>query len=147
MEWFIFALGCAFFASLAVVVEKKTLMKQHAMEFSAVLALFNLIIVAPLLFFADLTIPLEILGILYVGSIFGTIGFLYVAKGLRHMEISVTSPLLSFQPAILLMLAFFILGETLSFIQLIGILILLVSAYILETPKQLDLKEPIRVFF
>ena len=146
MEWFVFALGTAVFASLATVIEKKTLIKEHPMEFSAVLALFNLLISLPLLFFVNFNIPSSILGILYIGSLFGTVAFLYVARALRHMEISLASPLLSFSPAIVLVLSFFILGERISFLQLIGILVLIFSAYILETPKHLNLKEPIRIF-
>lgn len=136
MEWYIFALGCAFLVSISTVIEKKALMKEHAMEFSAVLAIFNLIISLPLLKFADLTIfhnNMNLLILIYMASLLGSVAFLFVAKSLRHMNISVVSPLLNFNPAIVAVLAFVILGEKITSIQLLGIIILMVGAYILES--------------
>lgn len=83
---------------------------------------------------------------MYIGSVLATIAFLHVAKALRHMEISLASPLLSFEPAVLLILAFVILGERISLLQTTGVLILIACAYVLETPKHLDLRKPFKVF-
>ncbi|MBW6451197.1 MAG: EamA family transporter [DPANN group archaeon] len=51
------------------------------------------------------------------------------------MNISVVSPLLNFNPAIVAILAFLILGDKLTTIQISGMVILMFGAYLLETKK------------
>jgi len=75
----------------------------------------------------------------------GAIAFLLVAKSIRHMEISAASPLLVMGPAISAILAFFILGEKLTAIQIGGIMILILGSYILELKDYHDLFHPLRV--
>ena len=72
MSWLIYALICAIFTSAAALVQKKTLIKQHAMEFSASLALINFILSIPLFFFIDFSnVTLQALGLIFVVSFFG----------------------------------------------------------------------------
>ncbi len=133
MEWYIFAGLCALFAGMSAIVEKKTLRKQHAMEFSAVLAIFNLIVVLPLLVKADFAgIPTNIYILIFGVSVIASVAFLLVAKSLRHMEISQASPLLNFGPVFVAILAFVFLKETITDVQLAGILLILAGSYILE---------------
>lgn len=146
MQWYVFAFAAAIISSLAIVIEKKTLMKEHAMEFSAVVAIFNVVVSLLLIPFIDWNIPLNVLPLLYLISVLGTFAFWFVAKAMRHMEISLASPLLNLEPIFLITFAFFALGEKLSLTQISGILILIVCAYILETPKELNFKDPFKIF-
>lgn len=132
MEWYTFAILCAIIAGMSAIVEKKTLRKQHAMEFSAVLAIFNLLVVLPLIGKANFSIPQSHYIFIFGISILGSIAFLLVAKSLRHMEISHMSPLLNFGPIFVAILAYLLLGETMSKIQLAGIILILIGSYILE---------------
>jgi drug/metabolite transporter (DMT)-like permease len=146
MSWLIYALICAIFTSAAALVQKKTLIKQHAMEFSASLALINFILSIPLFFFIDFSnVTLQALGLIFVVSFFGSIAFLLIAKSIRHMEISAASPLLVLGPGISALLAFFILGERLTILQSVGILTLIIGSYILELKNHHDLFHPLRV--
>lgn len=132
MQWYIFAILAAVLTAASTIVEKKTLLKEHAMEFSAVLAIFNFLIALVLLPFINLNFSLNMLALIYIASVLATIAFLFVAKAVRHMDISIISPLLAFDPAVVVVLAFFILGERITYLQLSGILLLIVGSYVLE---------------
>ena len=101
MVWFLFALGSAIFAALSALTEKKSLIKIHAMEFSCALAILNFLLSLPLIFLADFNIPLFVLVVMYASSIIATVAFLFIAKAVRHLEVSLVSPLLNLNPAIL----------------------------------------------
>ncbi|RLG14501.1 MAG: hypothetical protein DRN66_01900 [Candidatus Nanohalarchaeota archaeon] len=134
MEWYVFAFACAIVSSISAVVEKKTLIKEHAMEFSTVFSIFNFLFVLPFLPLVDFSVLKDpyALGFIYAVSVLGGIAFFFIAKGVRHMDISVVSPLLNFGPAFLLFLAWFFLGETLSLQQLAGVMIIIFGSYLLE---------------
>ncbi|MBS3055666.1 MAG: DMT family transporter [Candidatus Aenigmarchaeota archaeon] len=146
MEWYVFAFGSAVLGAISAIIEKKTLLKENPLEFSTVLALFNALISLPILFFVSWSISYSLLLLIYLVSILATIAFYLVSKALRHMNISIESPLLNFETVILVVLASLVLGEAVSKIQLAGILIIVISGYLLELPKNLNFKTPIRVF-
>ncbi len=132
MEWYLFATLAALLTAAFTIIEKKTLLKEHAMEFSAVLAIFNFLIALVLLPYINFNLPIKTLGLMYLASIFGSIAFLFVAKAVRHMDVSIVSPLMTFSPAIVVVLAFFILGEKVTSLQLFGIILLIIGSYVLE---------------
>ena len=63
--WLAYALASAIFTTAAVLTQKKTLIKEHAMEFSTVIAFFTLLVSLPFLLVIDYSklqlIPLVIL--------------------------------------------------------------------------------------
>ncbi len=132
MQWYVFAIFAAVLTAASTIVEKKTLLKEHAMEFSAVLAIFNFLIALVLLPFINLNFSLNMLALIYIAAVLTTIAFLFVAKAVRHMDISVISPLLAFDPAVVVVLAFFILRERITYLQLLGILLLVAGSFVLE---------------
>ena len=48
-----FAFLAAILTAAASVIEKRTLMREHALEFSSVLAMFNMILAIPFFFLID----------------------------------------------------------------------------------------------
>jgi len=147
MSWFLFAIGSAVLASLSALIEKKTLMREHATEFVTLLAVFNALITLPLFFFIDYSkITLGAISLVYLASVLGSFAFLLITKCVRHMEISVVSPLLVLGPAVTALLAYFALGESLSFGQTIGIGLLVVGAYLLQTKGYMSFLAPLRNF-
>lgn len=135
MEWYIFALMSALIAGLVPVVNKKILKKESALEFSAFFAITNAILSLPLLFFASVNISVNILVILFVGSLMGVIGFFFVTKSLKMGNISAVSAFTNLNPAILAVLAFIILGERITAFQIIGIVVIIIGAYVIESKK------------
>lgn len=145
MNWLFFAIGSALLIALATVIEKKTLVKEHAMKFSTVLALFNVAISLVYLPRVDFSISATALFYIFIASIFGALAFLFLAKGVRHTEVSLSSPLLNIGPAITALLAFIILGEHLSGWQVVGIGVLVVGTYVLEVDHSVKhLLEPFK---
>ncbi|MBW2977265.1 DMT family transporter [Candidatus Woesearchaeota archaeon] len=127
----------AVFLSFADVFKKKILFKEHAMEFSTVLAIFSFVIVLFFIPFVNFNINRNILGLIYVVSIISTAGLLLMNKAIRHLEISTVEPLMNFSPAFLVIFAYFLLGEKLGAWQLGGIGLLIFGAYILEMDHNL----------
>ncbi len=137
--WFTFAIISAFCASLSTIIEKKVLEKEHSSTFSAILSFLAAIITLPALYiYRDFDIPLMVWPILIVSSLLVTIAFLEVTSGIRHLDISNSAPLFLLSPLMTALLAFVFLGETLSVLQLSGMVLLGVGTYILQTKNLLD---------
>jgi len=147
MVWFAYALFAAVFTAIAGLVMKKSLLKEHAMEFSAVIALFAVVISLPMFLMIDYSIlQLPHLVMLFFVAIPGAVAFLLVAKAMRHMDVSKSLPLLGLAPGIAAVMAFGILAERITGLQIGGIVLLILGSYILETRKGRSLFEPLRTF-
>jgi len=136
MTWFIFALMSAILASATVIVSKKALLKEHAMEYAATVSIAIAVLSIPLFFmgsYENIT-PLLIL-IIYITSLFASIGYFLIQKSTRHLEVSTLSPLRAFSPVIIAVLAFILLGEDLTRLQTAGITLIIIGAYIIEAHK------------
>ncbi len=144
MEWYFFGLMAAIFFSARMLVEKKTLIKEHALEMSTVLSIFIFILFFVFIGKVDFSISFDIVILIFFIAILCTFGFWFLAKGIRHMQVSVTSPLLNFSPAFVAILAVVFLGEKLSYLQLGGISLLVFGSYFLEVEH--PLKNPFKPF-
>ncbi len=134
MTWFAYAVLSAFLTSIASILEKKTLGNMHAIDFSAALALGAGLLSIPILFTSSWeTITPSVLCLVSVLSILAAFAFIGIMRGVRHMEISSSSPLFLLAPFMTALLAFLVLGEKFSLIQLLGIVFLAVGIYVLET--------------
>jgi uncharacterized membrane protein len=140
MEWYFFAITTAVLVSIYTLVEKKTLLKEHAMEFSAVLAIFNFLVSLVLVPFIEIDFPLKLLALMYLASLMGSIGFLHIAKAIRHMNISLVAPLTTFSPAFVVVLAYFILGERITYMQIFGVALLIIGSFLLESKNHGTMK-------
>lgn len=146
--WIIFAFIAAIVTSASSIVQKRTLLKQHAMEFSAVMAIFTAIVTIPMWFLADFSsISLTVIYLAYGASFAGAIAFLFISKALRHVAISITSPFLVFGPLFTAIIASIILGERLTWVQGLGIFVLILGAYVLESHSHENVLEPFRHMF
>jgi drug/metabolite transporter (DMT)-like permease len=136
MTWFTFALISAILLSLTSLFEKKVLIEAHAMEFSTVLAISTAVISLPLLVRGDFSVltPFTVL-LVAVVAILAATAYLLAAKSVRHMDISVTSPLFVLGPGITAVLAFLFLGEGLTLQQVIGLVVLIVGSFTLQMKK------------
>jgi drug/metabolite transporter (DMT)-like permease len=72
---------------------------------------------------------------------------LYTAKALRHIAISITSPFLAFGPLFTLIFAFIFLGERISWLQGVGIAVLISGAWLLESHTYEHIFEPFKHIF
>ncbi len=143
MDWFSFALLSAVFTAVITVLEKKQTAKQHSLEFSSAYSVINVLVSLPLLLFLA-PVSLEAVALIFVSSVLGTIAFWFWIKSLRRGDLSIVSPLVNLNPVILVILAYFFLGESLNRSQLGGIMLILIGSYMLESRSHQRMLDPFR---
>lgn len=147
MEWYTLALISAFFSATSAILEKKILFKEKALEFSALLAIFNMVLALPFLLVVDFSkIALLNLGVLFFKSILGAFAFLCVMKGIKNLEISGALPLLVLTPGIVAFFDFTLLNTTLKKYEIIGMILLLIGTYILHLKQKQKISDPFKIF-
>ena len=147
--WILLVIVSALLLTGQDLIKKRMLQNEHARKYTTtrylVLALLGFLFVP----FLQTTLTFEILFILYLASVGACFGILYLTRAIKHMDISVCTPLTNIMPAFLLLFAFLFLREKPALLQIGGIFLLLVGAYLLEirphTHRSLDpLKELIK---
>ncbi len=147
MTWFAIALLSAFLSAFAAITQKKVLFNIGALEFSFLLSLVNLIFSIPFFFFIDYgTINSYNLSILFIKSVIGVGAFFCVMLSLKNLEISNALPLLALTPGFIAVFAFIFLGESLKLQEVIGLAVLIVGTYLLESQKVKEIFYPFSVF-
>lgn len=132
-QWFLFALTSAVVTAVISVMEKRLLQHEHTLTFSAGHALLALLLSLPLLFFADFSkVTPFILVMMYFGMFAAAAAFWLTARGVKHLELSISSPLTVTNLAFIPFLAFFFLGERLSLQQGAGVFLIFVGVIALE---------------
>ena len=146
IQWYFLALISALFSAGAAVVQKKVLFKESAINFVFVLALFNLVISIPFFFFIESgSLNYTNLLVLFIRTLLEGVGFLCVMIGIKNLELSRALPLLVLTPGLVAFLAFFILGESICSLALLGMLLLLAGTYILQLGES-KFSVPFRAF-
>ncbi len=147
MTWFVVAIISALLSAFAAITQKKVLFNLGALEFSFLLSIVNLVFSIPFFFFIDYeTINTLNLSILFAKSVIGVLAFLCVMISLKNLEISNALPLLALTPGFVAVFAFFILGESLKSIEVIGLVLLIVGTFILESKNIKEFVFPFNVF-
>lgn len=131
IPWYAFALVAAVLIAVITLLEKKELKTEHSLEYVVVLSIFNVVIAAFLWPWVEFQVSFSVLGLMYVASIFGSLALWFVAKALRHLDVSVVSPQTMLSVVFSILFAFIFLGETITSIQGLGILILLGGSLLL----------------
>jgi uncharacterized membrane protein len=147
MDWYYLALISAILSAVAAILQKKVLFTFDALEFSFVLSMFNAIIVLTLIGNVDFSLvnPIGIL-VLYFKTFLGALAFWFVMLAIKNMEISGALPLMVLTPGIVAIFSFFLLGEAIESIEIIGMLFLLTGTYILEVRKGTNIFNPFKTF-
>ena len=147
MNWFLFAIISAVFSAAAALFQKKILFNIDALDFSLILSFFNVILSIPFLINVNYAaLSSSNLLVLYLKSILGALAFLCVMLSIKNLEISKALPLLALTPGLVAIFAFVFINDSLSFIQVSAILLLLSGTYILEARAGQKLFDPFKVF-
>ena len=146
IDGYLLALYAAAFATIATLIDKKILFKEHALEYVTTWAIATFIIVTPFLIWKlDFNFPNYFWLVMLLIGILNTTGAIYLTKTFRHLEISVASPLMGFEPAFIVLLAFLFLNETVSYLQMWGLVLILSGGYLLEIRKEkFSLLQPLK---
>lgn len=144
VEWYYFVLISSVLNGLATLVEKNSLKKEFATEFSATIA--PLVAIISLIFIPLANFGISAWQLLFIvgwGAL-NAYSYLLAARSFRHSELSVSSAAFSSLPTlIVVVLAFFLLSEQLAPVQYVGIAGMIVATYMLffRAPKRTDGKQ------
>lgn len=133
MDYIVLALIAAIFFGISEIIKKKVLKKETAYEYLTLLYIFCFLIILP--FYKNLSLNLSplILLMIFVRSFLFVIAVIFITKALKHLPISTVSPLSSIGPIFAVILGFLILNERIGIIQITGIIIIIIGAYILKS--------------
>ena len=134
--WQVLAIISALFSATAAIFEKKALFKSDPLVFSLLVSAFTLLFTLPFILFVDFNMVTNLaVVVLFIKSVLGASAFLLVMNGLKYNDLSNSLPLLVFTPAIVAVLAFFILSEQISTLEISGMVLLLAGTYFLQLKK------------
>src|SRR3989338_5465504 len=131
MIWIILAIFSAAFSALSAILAKKALNKIHAYEVLLGSLFLSTFLGLPFLYGVDIKFGTIWWLLLLKGIIYGIASFL-ITKSTRHLEISESEPLHNLTPLFLVILAPIFLNESVPFMALMGIFLLLLGTYWLE---------------
>lgn len=136
LPWYVFALIGAFFVAISAVVEKKILIHDEPLHFSGSVVTVGAILSLPFLFFVEWNrIPTESFIFLYAISFISTVSFSLTSFSMRRLEAGELSSIMALVPAVTALLAYLVLGESLSSKGIFGIGLIVVGLLILEFPR------------
>lgn len=133
MPWYGFALISALGIAMVGLLEKKTLQREHSLEYVTIFSIIKLV-----LFFAffwpaiQWTVSSHQFWVLILDGSVVAMAFFMVAKAIRRMEISSAVPVLSLDPGLTAILAWLFLGEHLTTTHVLGLSLLVLGTYVLE---------------
>lgn len=147
--WIIYSLLTAFSLATSDSLTKRALVSRDEYFVAWTRLLFALPVLVPILFFIEIpsldrtfwlatlcALPLEIAALI-----------LYT-KALKVSPISLTMPFLALTPLFLIIMAYIIVGETVSIYGGIGIMLVVLGSYTLNLHKmKYDLLEPVKAIF
>ncbi|MEK6963521.1 MAG: DMT family transporter [Nanoarchaeota archaeon] len=121
LPWYVLGLLAAACWSVHVVLGKKVLFKQHAIQYITLFSLIGLILILP--FSGRVVWDLEplVYVLLFVDSLLWVSALVLAFKALRHMEVSQYIPLENLSVLVVLFFGVFLLGEELKAIHYLGI--------------------------
>ena len=146
MEWLFLVLISAMFLASRTIFTKKLLGKNNTLP---ILFFVSLISTLSMIFFYKL-INLELSLLVYVLIVLKSsviaIAWLCIYQAYKNLDISTVSPLKNLSPIFLIILSLIFLGEKASLSNYIGIILLIISAYILEIKSFSNMLEPFKFF-
>lgn len=146
MEWLFLVLISAIFLASRTIFTKKLLANNNTLP---MLFFISLISTISMIFFykmIDLNLSLLVYGLILLKSSVIAVAWFCIYQAYKNLEISTVSPLRNLSPIFLIILSLIFLGEKASLINYIGIILLIVSAYLLETKSFSKMLEPFKFF-
>lgn len=135
--WLLFSFLTAFLTSVNDVIRKRTAHKTDVYIASWGMRFFSLFFILPMAFFVKFPVikPMFWVALLVSGSILTLTTLLY-NKSIEISDLSLSTPMLALSPIFLLVTSPVILGEFPSRLGLIGILLIVIGSYILNSKSE-----------
>jgi uncharacterized membrane protein len=137
MLWFVFSLLTAFLESMKDVLGKRGLKSIDEYAISWSLRTFSLILIVPFLLLTGIPeIGAAFLPALAIGGGINALTTVLYFKAIKHSDLSITVPMITFTPLFLLMTSPLILGEFPGPLGLAGVLLIVLGSYILNIKQR-----------
>lgn len=131
--WFELSLFFALWTSIGVVIIKKLIKNINPLLFLVITNLFSIpFIIILLLYLGVPTYSFDFFRYIFIDSILAVIAAILYFKAISISDISLISPISSFNPVFTLFFAFIFLGEQPTPLKLLGILIIVMGSYLLN---------------
>jgi drug/metabolite transporter (DMT)-like permease len=146
MDWFWIAFVSAILSAVAAVMQKKALQDLDPLRFSVLVSAFTTVLSVPFLSAVDPgCIENLSLLVLFGKSLLNAAAFFCIMTALKHLDISRALPVMAISPMIIAILAFILLGESLSTLEFAGVILISAGTYSLELKKSESYLHPFRV--
>ena len=132
MTWILYALISAVFFAIYMLIFSRTIHKEHALEYLTIMACLVTVFSFPLVKNQSLQYSAGTWIWIYIISILLTIFFFFLAQSFKHLESSEVAPLMNITLLLTVILSVFILHESLSLKNLLGIGLMILGSYIIE---------------
>lgn len=147
MQWYVLVLISALFLGISEIIKKRILFKEHTMEFLT--THFSIVFVFTLFFIhkVNFAISFNDLFLIFIKSAMLFSALFMFMKTLKHQDISKVSPIKNLSIISVVLFAFLFFGETLSLYNYIGVTLILIGTYFVETNPNLENPiKPIKIF-
>ena len=137
IEWYYFALLSSVMLGIYSLIEKKALKKEHATAFSSAFSFVAALISLPFILLANFSMTPLHLVLIFINGIIIALTYLLAARIYRHGSISAAAGPFSALPSLFVaVLAFIFLGEELSMLQYVSIIMIALVIYVLLFEKR-----------
>lgn len=135
--WFLFALTFALTSSLGVIIAKRVMKEVDEYLYLWLVNIFTLpfLLIIILYFFQIPNIDSIFLSSMAAAVVIGSAGAIFAYRGIRISDVSLVNPISSFNPIFTAIISFLFLGEKLDNGGVIGILLVVFGAYLLNLSK------------
>lgn len=147
MQWYILVLISALFLGISEIIKKRILVKEHTIEFLT--TYFSIIFILTLFFIhkVNFSLSLSEFFLIFIKTIILFTALFMFMKTLKHQDISKVSPIKNLSIVSVVLFAFLFFNETLSLYNYIGITLILIGTYFVETDPDLENPiKPIKIF-
>lgn len=132
IQWYYFALISAIFSAVAAIYEKKSMKENKTATFCSIFAIFALLLSVPFLFTIDFSkLTSMTIFLMLIKAIISGMAFFLIMYSFRHLELSSALPLLVLTPGVVAIFAFLFLGESLTWMQISGMILLIIGTYLI----------------
>jgi len=132
VTWILYALVSAVFFAIYMLIFSRTIHKEHALEYLAIMSCLVSVFAFPLVKGLSFDYTMSTWIWLYTISLLLTIFFVFLAQSFKHLESSEVAPLMNLALILIVVFSVLFLHEVISLKNLIGIALMVAGSYIIE---------------
>lgn len=145
--WFFYALAFAIISSFSVIIAKKVMQSVDQYSYLLFVSICTVpyLIILSLVFFKQPNLDRAFWLAITTGTAISVVAAILAYKAIRESEVSLVNPISAFNPMFVAIISFFILNEMLGLRDVLGIIVIVIGAYVLQASKsKKGFFEPIR---